>query len=189
MKFNWRVLVTLLLVVFGIAATYNLLTRGKVYTTVTSTGGLPDYVLSDFELVALDATGQEAFTVRAPSLVRDELDQHLDLKTPVFRIPPSAKGGYAVWDVISETAWVGSDNQEIRLRGKVVANTKTRDGKLLKVSTEQLNVFPEKQLAIAPVLATVNQPGLTITGQNGLEAEMQTQRVTFRTMRAHYNGR
>lgn len=186
---NWRVLLTVALVILGLAATYNLVTRGKVNQTVVGEGGAPDYILKNFELIALDANGKEAFSVRAPQLTRAEHDQHLELITPDFLIPPSAEGGNSTWKVKSQHAWVRNDNEEIRLKGDVIATTTTPQGKPLRVDSQQLNVYPRKQIVSTPILATVNQPGLRITGQNGLEAHMQSQRVIIKSMKAHYNGR
>lgn len=186
---NWRVLLTLALVGLFIAMTYNLFTRGKVNETVTATGGAPDYILKNFELIALDSNGKEAFSVRAPELIRAENDQHLELKTPDFLIPPSAEGGNSTWKVVSQTAWVSGDNEEIRLKGNAVATTTTPQGKPLRVDSQQLNVFPRKQIVSTPILATINQPGIRITGQNGMEAHMQSQRIIINSMKAQYNGR
>ena len=92
-KFNWRILLTLLLVVFACAATWSLITRSKPNVAIAAGGSEPDYVLHNFELIALNANGVEAFSVRAPLLKRNETDQHLDLVSPNFSIPRSTQAG------------------------------------------------------------------------------------------------
>lgn len=183
MSVNWRVIGVLLLVAAGIAATYNLLTRTGAADTADIGGSAPDYILKDFELVALDDNGQEAFTVKAPALTRNDSDSSFQVTSPSFHI-----AGGSPWSIGANSAWVNGDNSEIQLKGDVVATTSTPKGPM-KLSTQQLNVYPVTKIAKAPVLATINQPGVTISGNDGLEAELQSQRVTFKRMRAHYSGR
>ena len=46
-----------------------------------------DYVLHDFQIVALDEQGKESTTLRAPLLERARSDETMTLTTPVFLLP------------------------------------------------------------------------------------------------------
>lgn len=183
MNINWRIIAVILLLGLGIAATYNLLTRPNPAETASAAGDMADYVLKDFELVALDDQGQESFAIKAPSLQRSDSDRSFEVTRPTFSIQ-----GRSPWSIVADTAWVSGDNREVQLKGGVIANTQTAKGPM-KLTTEQLNVYPQTKIAKAPVLATINQPGVTISGREGLEAQLETQRITFKEMRARYSGR
>src|SRR3546814_6140023 len=86
----------------------------------------PDYVLHDFELVALDKQGKEAVTMRAPELTRSPDDRTLSIATPLFLIP-DAEGER--WELRSKTGWVAADNSEVRLRGEVEATSPPSDAR------------------------------------------------------------
>src|SRR3546814_13148225 len=73
----------------------------------------PDYVLHDFELVALDKQGKEAFTMRAPERTRSPDDRTLSIATPLFLLP-DAEGER--WELRSKTGWVAADHIEVRVR-------------------------------------------------------------------------
>ena len=140
------------------------------------------YVLTDFEAIVLDDQGHESFTVQAPRLARSPADETMTLETPVFFIPvapgpnqvPTREAG---WEVRSKTAWVSGSGDEVRLKGNVVA-TSMPSARGMKMTTEQLNVFPEKNRAVSPSLVTVTQPGSILRGQ-GMEALLDSKRVRF----------
>ena len=46
-----------------------------------------DYVLHDFQIVALDEQGKESTTLRAPLLERQRGDQTINIATPLFEMP------------------------------------------------------------------------------------------------------
>lgn len=46
-----------------------------------------DYVLHDFQIVALDDQGKESTTLRAPLLERQRGDQTISIATPLFEMP------------------------------------------------------------------------------------------------------
>ena len=147
--------------------------------------GHSDYTLHDFELVSLDAQGNEAFTLRAPKLTRDPSVRTLDVVTPVFSIPPRQGGNGAPWDVRSKAGWVSAAGDEIRLRGDVVATSTDADGQSVRMDTQQLNVFPQANRATSAVQVVVRQPGLILNG-HGMDAKLDSRLVLLRNIKARY---
>lgn len=147
--------------------------------------GQPDYVLEDFELVALDEQGQESFTLRAPLLERDPDAKTLDIVTPLFLIPAGKDARGGPWEVRSKTGWVSADGDELRLRGDVVADSTGADGRPVTMASQQLNVFPKAKRATSAVAVTLTQPGLTIHGRE-LEAHLDTKRVLLQDTKTRY---
>src|SRR5512141_3487496 len=79
--------------------------------------GRSDFVLRDFELISLDKTGKESFTLRAPLLEQTPGARTMELSSPLFLLP-DIDGHY--WKVRSRTGWVSGNHDELRLRGQVV---------------------------------------------------------------------
>jgi lipopolysaccharide export system protein LptC len=138
-------------------------------------GGRSDYELHDFELVALDKTGKESFTLRAPLLQQTPGARTMELKTPLFLLPDIA-GHY--WQVRSATGWVSENRDELRLRGHVVTVNPPEDPRRITMNTEQLNVYPNTRRATSAAVVTVTEPGLTMRGR-GLDADLAAKRLTL----------
>lgn len=170
---TWRGTLTLVLLVAAIVTGWSAW-RQRAETTESAVASTrADYVLHDFELVALDGEGQEAFLVRAPLLARSPDDKTMSITTPLFLIPD--KHGKR-WQVRSKTGWVSADNSEVRLRGKVEATSPPGDSRPSVMKTEQLKVFPDKNMASSAVLVTVTQPGFTMRG-TGMRADLADKRI------------
>ena len=141
-----------------------------------------NYVLTDFEAIVLDDQGNESFTVQAPRLARSPADQTMTVETPVFfipvspgpNLPPTREAG---WEVRSNTAWVSGKGDEVRLQGNVIAVSKQSE-RGMRMTTQRLNVFPQKNRAVSPGVVTVTQPGSILRGQ-GMEALLDSKRVRF----------
>ena len=71
-----------------------------------------DYLLIDYELIALDAAGRESFSARGPLLARHPQLGSLDLGQPLFEFPDQNGGR---WTARAEAAWVDGDGEELRL--------------------------------------------------------------------------
>lgn len=170
---SWRAILTLVLLAGAIASGWSLWKQRQADAPQARGMGRPDYVLNDFELVALDATGVESFTLRAPRLARDPASRTMDIATPLFVIPPRAGADGAPWEVRSASAWVSASGDEIRLRGNVRADSTNGDGQPVRMATEVLNVFPETRRATSDARVTMVQPGFTISGR-GLAARLDT---------------
>ena len=134
-----------------------------------------DFILHDFEIVALSGEGVEAFTLRAPLLEQHPQDRTIEVATPLFLIP-DGHGEY--WEVRSRNAFVTADHDEVRLREDVVAEGTGGNGQPVTMNTEQLNVFPETRVADTDERVTVEQPGSTIQGR-GMDIDLSSKRYEF----------
>ncbi len=169
---SWRGILTLLLLVGAIVSGWSVWKQRVDRDPVKAGSARSDYVLHDFELIALDDQGKESFTLRAPKLARSPDDRTLALTTPLFLLPDK-QGQH--WEVRSRTGWVSAEGDEIRLRGNVRTTSPTQDPTPVAMNTEQLNVFPESNRMVSPVLVTITQPGSILRGR-GLEADLDTKR-------------
>jgi len=169
---NWRSLLTIALLLAAIVSGWSAWRQRSDVDAPVRGSGKSGYVLHDFEVIALDSQGQQAFTLRAPTLERNSVDKTMTIATPLFLIPDDSG---AEWQLRSTTAWVSADNSEIRLRDKVVGNSPpTRSPAVFK--TEQLNAFPEKKLVTSGVLVTVTSPGSTMHG-TGMRGHLSDNRI------------
>ena len=137
--------------------------------------GRSDFVLRDFELISLDKTGKESFTLRAPMLQQTPGARTMELATPLFLLPDT-QGHY--WQVRSATGWVSENRDELRLRGHVVTLNPPEDPRRIAMNTEQLNVYPNTRKATSAAVVTVTEPGLTMRGR-GLDADLVAKRFTL----------
>jgi lipopolysaccharide export system protein LptC len=172
---NWRVSVTALLLLGAIATGWSLLHHRARPAPTGSSAGRSDYVLHDFELVALDDRGQESFTLRAPQLQETPGARTMDLDHPLFLVPDD-KGHY--WQVRSRKGWVSASRDRIQLQGNVVGISPPEGTRKIQLATEQMTVFPDRHHASSRAVVTVTQPGSILRGR-GLEVALDTRRYEF----------
>jgi len=182
---NWRTIVGGVLLVVALLSGWSLWKNREGTADDNLAGGRADYVLVDFELVALDETGREAFTLRAPRLTRDPHAKTMDIATPLFVIPPKAGTAGTPWEVRSRTGWVAAKGEELRLRGQVRATSTNERGQPLLLASEQLNVFPKTKRASSAVAVALTQPGFILNGR-GMEADLNTKLVHINNAKGRY---
>lgn len=130
-----------------------------------------DYRLEGFEMTALREDGSEGFTVVGPLLERDQEAQVTTLTEPRFGFPGNAPGER--WDARSASAWIGPDNDEVRLEGGVeMLGPPSADARQVRFSTDHLSVFTESERASTDAAVTVTQ-GRSILQATGLDVDMQ----------------
>jgi len=130
-----------------------------------------DYRLEGFEMTALRKDGSEGFTVAGPLLERDTEAQVTTLTEPRFGFPGDQPGQR--WDARSASAWIGPDNDEVRLEGGVEMLAPSKDGTLpARFSTDHLSVFTESERARTDAAVTITQ-GRSILQATGLDVDMQ----------------
>jgi len=177
---NWRLPLTLALLAAAIVSGWSVWKHRPATEGGAGDAQRSDYLLHDFEVVVLDREGHESFTLRAPLLERRPGDRTMSLRTPVFLIPPKRGSDAAPWEVRADTGWVSAEGDELRLRGDVVASTTRDAARPVKMTTEQLNVFPDDKRATSPVAVTVTQPGSILRG-SGMEALLDSRRVRLKS--------
>ena len=171
---SWRTALTLVLLVAAAISGWSVWTHRPDDESTRLANMRSDYRLQDFELVALDAQGTEAFTLRAPKLERHPGDQTMTLATPVFLLPDRS-GGH--WEVRSQQGWVSAEGDEMRLTGDVKATSPTGTTPTT-FATSTLNVFPRTNRATSRDVVTVTRPGSILRGR-GFEANLKSKRYTL----------
>lgn len=171
---NWRAMLTVTLVAAAALSGWAIWHRGDGGPAVASAGGRPDYVLHDFELVALDDEGRESFTLHSPSMLRDPGERSMSMATPVFLLPD---GEDRYWRVDARTGWISPDGDLLRLRGQVRVSAPP-GGRPVSLRSESMDVYPDRHLASSAASVTVTEPGLTMRGL-GFRAELDAKRFTI----------
>jgi len=134
-----------------------------------------DYTLENFQLLTLNAQGQEAFTVDAPRLERDPEGKSLTLTLPKFSFPD--KDGKGRWLATSDRAWVGPKADEVRLIAKVdLLGPATEKGERTHFQTESLSVFPHQNRAQSDDAVTVTRAD-SILHATGMRADMKSHQI------------
>lgn len=130
-----------------------------------------DYRLEGFEMTALRKDGSEGFTVVGPLLERDMEAKTTTLTEPRFGFPGNVPGER--WDARSASAWIGPENDEVRLEGGVeMLGPPDDDGSQVRFSSDRLSVFTESERARTDAAVTITQ-GRSILQATGLEVDMQ----------------
>jgi len=132
-----------------------------------------DYILRDFEVVTLDSSGQESFSLRAPELQQTPGARTLELVTPLFLMPDQHGSR---WEVRSKTGWVNEKSTLVQLRGDVVADSPMGATRPTVVRTEQMDVYPAENRATSDAVVTITTPGTTMRG-TGMEADLASKRI------------
>lgn len=168
---NWRTVLGWALLAAAIVTGWSAWRqRAKPVATVSAETG-SDFVLRDFELVALDKQGRESATLRAPEMQRSRADQTLDITTPLFLLPDS-QGRH--WELRSQTGWVSAKADEVRLRGDVNGISPPASGTPpTTLHTESLDIFPQKNIARSAEKVTMTRPGIIQSGV-GFEGNLDT---------------
>ncbi len=177
---NWRAIVTVLLLVGALVSGWSVWTQRKREAAPSGAAGRSDYVLTDFELVALDAQGKESFTLRAPRLARDPQQRTMDIATPLFLIPPGQGAGSDAWEVRAKNGWVSAGGDELKLRGEVRGVSSGMTAPPTTLTTPELNIYPEDRRASSPGKVVVSRPGSILSGR-GLQLDLATKRYSFKS--------
>lgn len=174
---NWRVVLGLVLLVAAITSGWSAWKQRDVAEPDAPSSERPDYLMKDFEVVSLDEQGQESITLRAPAMERNPLDQTITIATPVFLLPDDA-GQH--WEMRSNTAWVSAKGDEMRLLGDVKGTSPKDAATPSAFTTQRLNVFPRKSLAVTDDAITITQPGSILSGV-GFETNTKTRRYQIKS--------
>ncbi|MCA0394949.1 MAG: LPS export ABC transporter periplasmic protein LptC [Proteobacteria bacterium] len=170
---NWRLAIILALLAGAVLTGWHAWRDSGPLQEEAVVEARSDFILRDFEVISLNAEGQESFALRAPEMTQTPGGRTLELATPLFLMPVE-HGGH--WEVRSRTGWVSEKSDEIRLRGDVIANSPMGATRPTTVKTEELDLFPQQNLATSTVLVTTTSPGTTMQG-TGMRLQMTDKRL------------
>ncbi len=183
MNGRWRIFLTLGLLVGALVSGWSVWRNRTDLVEAAAPSGRSDFVLHDYEIIALDKDGKEAFTVQGPMLRETPGKKTMELQTPLFLIP-DPKGLH--WTVQSKRGWVSEDREHIRLTGNVRAIGPRNQPQPAKITTEQLNVYPTTKRAVSPLAVTITQPGSILRG-HGLAVNLANKQYELKSqVRARY---
>jgi lipopolysaccharide export system protein LptC len=180
---NWRIALTIALLLGALVSGWSVWRNHAALVAPADSGGHSDYVLHDYEIIALDQEGKEAFTVLGPMLRETPGKETMEMQAPLFLIP-DPQGLH--WTVQSKRGWVSEDRQHIRLTGNVRAIGPRTRPQPAKIATQQLNVYPKTKRAAAPGAVTITQPGSILRG-HGLAVNLANKQYELKSqVRARY---
>ncbi len=174
---NWRLAAGVVLLIAAVLSGWSAW-RNRSHADGAAPGtDRSDYVMHDFEVVALDKQGKESVTLRAPEMHRNPADQSFDITTPLFLLP-DREGHY--WQMRSRTGWMSPDHSELRLLGEVTGTSPKEAQSPTTFRTERLNIFPERDMASTDLAVTITQPGSILNGR-GFETNLKTKAYEFKS--------
>lgn len=183
MNGNWRLALTIALLLGAAISGWSVWHNHASLFASTDNGGRSDFVLHDYEIIALDKDGREAFTLIGPLLRETPGKKTMEMETPLFLVP-DPHGRH--WTVQSRQGWVSEDREHIRLSGNVRAIGPRDQPHPARIATEQLNVYPKSRLAASQVAVTITQPGSILRG-HGLSVNLADKRYELESqVRARY---
>ena len=84
---SWRATLGLVLLLAAIVSGWSAWKNRDVPAPGRVVVDRSDYVMRDFEMIALNSEGKEAVAVRAPLMERNPQDQTYAITTPLFLLP------------------------------------------------------------------------------------------------------
>lgn len=175
MKMNWRSLLGVTLLAFAVLSGWALLRDRDAAPQATVDDGSVDYVLYDFQIVALDDQGKESTTLRAPRMERTRADQTIAIATPVFEMPDE-QGQH--WTLRADTGLLSPKGDQLRLQGNVAGDSPTTGATPpTTFRTSHLDVFPKEKKARTDAAVTMARPGMQ---QSGVGFEVDSAANTYR---------
>jgi len=174
---SWRTALGLVLLLAAVVSGWSAWKNRDIPAPAQLTADRSDYVMRDFEMIALNSDGAEAVAVRAPVMARNPHDQTYTITTPLFLLPE--EDGRS-WELRSKTGWLSAKGEELRLRGDVHGTAPEGGARQAEFRTDTLNVFPDRDLARTDDVVTVTQPGSRLTGR-GFETNLKTKAYEFKS--------
>ena len=183
---SWRATLGLVLLLAAIVSGWSAWKNRDVPEPNQVLADRSDYVMRDFEMIALNGGGQEAVAVRAPEMARNPQDETYTITTPLFLLPEEEGRS---WELRAKTGWLSAKGEELRLKGDVHGISPAGSARKAEFRSETLNVFPDRDLAQTDDEVTVTQPGSRLTGR-GFETNLKTKEYTFKSqVRSIYEPR
>ncbi|WFC42779.1 LPS export ABC transporter periplasmic protein LptC [Pseudoxanthomonas sp. SE1] len=183
---SWRTTLGLILLLAAIVSGWSAWKNRDIPEANRVVVDRSDYVMRDFEMIALNGEGQEAVAVRAPEMARNPHDQTFTITTPLFLLPEEEGRS---WELRSKTGWLSAKGEELRLKGNVHGTSPKGGARQAEFRTDTLDVFPDRNVAQTDDVVTVTQPGSRLSGR-GFETNLKTKDYTFKSeVRSIYEPR
>ncbi|WIG54841.1 MAG: hypothetical protein OJF61_000627 [Rhodanobacteraceae bacterium] len=129
------------------------------------------YVLDNFTLHAFAQDGKLAFTMTSPHLERREGNDSLYVNAPKYFFVASDG---STWDGTSQYAWISSDNNLVKLIGKVdMRRPPTAKVSEAEVHTSDATVWTQDKRMASAAPSIIQEPGSILRGV-GMKADFDT---------------
>jgi lipopolysaccharide export system protein LptC len=129
------------------------------------------YELDNFTLHAFAEDGKLAFTMTAPHLARREGNDSLYVNAPKYFFV--ANDG-STWDGTSQYAWISSDNNTVKLIGKVdMRRPPTARIPEAEIHTADATVWTQDKRMASAAPSVIQEPGSILRGV-GMKADFDT---------------
>lgn len=174
---SWRAILGLVLLVAAVVSGWSAWKNRDVPPPSRVAADRSDYVMRDFEMIALNSQGQEALAVQAPLMARNPTDETYAITTPLFLLPEEEGRS---WQLRAKTGWLSAKGDELRLRDDVHGVSPAGAATRTEFRTGQLDVFPNRDLASSNDVVTITQPGSRLTGR-GFETNLKTKAYEFKS--------
>ncbi|MGH8191015.1 MAG: LPS export ABC transporter periplasmic protein LptC [Rhodanobacteraceae bacterium] len=129
------------------------------------------YELDHFTLRAFGADGKLAFTMAAPHLARREGNDSLYVNAPIYHFVASDG---SVWHGTSQYAWISSDNNLVKLIGKVnLQRPPAPHVPEAEIHTADATVWTQDKRMASAAPSVIQEPGSILRGV-GMKADFNT---------------
>ena len=160
---SWRTAVILVLLAGALLTGWHAWKTREIADEAAPAQARSDFILRDFEIIALNGEGQESFALRAPEMQQTPGARTMELATPLFLMPVLPSGH---WEVRSKTGWVNENSDLLKLRGNLI-----QQGSALRDDAREIAPHARRSLAsISSPAAHGPVRHTKVAGQIGLPA-------------------
>jgi len=152
------IIITALLLIAGLTRWWALRLEEKVGAKQLP-DARADYRLIDFDLIALDQSGQALFKLRSSLLETAADSGDASVTAPVLDLYSVQSGG---WNLVSETANISADGDLILLNGETTMVSHEQPG--IHIETRDVMVKPEPRTAQSSSAVVITNPRQQIQG-------------------------
>lgn len=129
------------------------------------------YTLDNFTLHAFAQDGKLAFTMTSPHLERREGNDSLYVNAPEYFF---VAGDGSTWDGTSQYAWISSDNNLVKLIGRVdMRRPPTAKAPEAEIHTADATVWTQDKRMVSDAPSVIQEPGSILRGV-GMKADFDT---------------
>lgn len=174
MSQRWLIVTILLLLVVGSFWLLNRLSDDPSKRITADAVREPDYTMTHFSSLKMDAEGRPQNRLTADYLEHYEDEDMTELHNPLFEIFREERDPLYIR---ADRGWVTDNNETILLRGSVNFWQASEDGeRVLDVTTSEAYIYPEREYAETDKPARISARN-THTDSIGMRAYMNEDRI------------